>query len=136
MRPNTGLAIGFAATLASALLWHGPGGAAERFVTRTDRDVRQMLAYFEMHGVQGKTQRAPVARRIVYSGPADEFQRTELVRLGEDLPGIAEARWSRPRSSLTYPLPLIVEALAMAIGAFLAGITVAYIASLARREGY
>jgi hypothetical protein len=133
MRPNTALAIGFAATAASAFLWHGPGGAGERFVTRSNGDVRQMLDYFEMPQVQGRMQRNPIARRIIYSGPADEFQRTELVRLGEGLPGIGEARWSRPRSQLTYPLPLVGEALAMALAAFLAGLTLAYGVSLGRR---
>ena len=134
MRPNVALAIGFAATAASALLWHGPGGAAERFVTRTDRDVRKMLDYFEMQQVEGRAQRDPIARRIIYSGPADQFQRTELVRIGESLPGIGEARWSRPRTHLTYPLPLAIEALAMALAAFLAGLTLAYGVSLGRRS--
>lgn len=132
MRPNVALTIGFAATAASALLWHGPGGAGERFVTRSDGDVRKMLDYFEMQRVQGRMQRDPIARRIIYSGPADEFQRTELVRLGEGLPGVGEARWSRPRSILTYPLPLIGEALAMALTSFLVGLTAAYFASFGR----
>ena len=135
MRPNTALAIGLAATAASAFLWHGPGGAGERFVNRSDRDVRRMLDYFEMEGVQGRMQRDPIARRIIYSGPADDFQRTELVRIGEGLPGIGEARWSKPRSKLTYPLPLAGEALAMALAAFLAGLTLAYGVSLGRRVG-
>jgi hypothetical protein len=134
MRPNVALAIGFAATAASALLWHGPGGAAERFVTRSDSDVRRMLDYFEMQEVEGQMQRSPIARRIIYSGRADEFQRTELVRLGESLPGIGEARWSRPRYALTYPLPLVGEALAMALASFLAGLTLAYGVSLGRRR--
>ena len=131
MRSNHALAIGFAATAASAVLWHGPGGAGERFATRSDHDVRRMLDYFEMQQVDGHIQRHPIARRILYKGPADEFQRTELVRIGESLPGIGEARWS-PAKPLTYPLPLIVEALAMALGSFLAGITIAYVASFGR----
>ncbi|QIK96809.1 hypothetical protein G7076_10525 [Sphingomonas sp. HDW15A] len=126
------LTIGFAATVASAFLWHGPGGAAERFVTRSDQDVRRMLDFFELPLVEGHMQRDPVARRIIYSGPADEFQRTELVRIGESLPGVGEARWSRPRSVLTYPLPLAGEALAMALAAFLLGLTAAYILSLVK----
>ncbi len=132
MRSNVALAVGFAATAASAFLWHGPGGAGERFATRSDRDVRQMLHYFEMTQVEGHVQRGPIARRILYKGPADDFQRTELVRLGEDLPGIGEARWNRPRSNLTFPLPLLGEALAMALGSFLAGITITYILSFGR----
>ena len=61
MRPNVALAIGFAATVASALLWHGPGGAADRFASRSDRDVRQMLDYFEMRQVEGRMQRGKVS---------------------------------------------------------------------------
>ena len=134
MRPNTAFSLGLAATIASAILWHGPGGAADRFVTRSERDVREMLEYFEMTHVEGRVQRGPIARRILYSGQADLFQRSELVRLGEDLPGIGEARWSRPKTTLSYPLPLVVEAVALAIGAFLIGLTISTIAWYARRE--
>lgn len=94
-----------------------------------------MLRYFEMEQVSGRIQREPIARRIVYSGPADDFQRAELVRLGESLPGIGEARWSPARSALTYPLPLAGEAVALALGAFLLGLTLAAIAFYARRGG-
>ena len=134
MRPNVAFSIGLAATVASAILWHGPGGAAERFVMRSERDVREMLTYFEMSEVEGRVQRDPVARRIFYAGPADDFQRSELVRLGEDVPGIGEARWSRPKSALTYPLPLVVEAVALALASFLIGLTLSAIAWYARRE--
>lgn len=133
MRPNTAFSIGLAATIVSAVLWHGPGGAAERFVARSERDVRDMLEYFELQQVTGTVQRDPVARRIVYAGQADDFQRSELVRLGEDLPGIGEARWSRPKTALSYPLPLVVEAIALALGAFLIGLTISAIAWFARR---
>ena len=133
MRPNLAFSLGLAATVASALLWHGPGGAAERFVDRSERDARQMLAYFEMNQVTARVQRGPVARRIFYAGPADDFQRSELVRLGEELPGIGEARWSQLRSALTYPLPLVVEAIALALASFLIGLTLAAIAWYARR---
>ena len=136
MRPNVALSLGLGATLASAVLWHGPGGAADRFVTRSERDARQMLDYFEMNQVTARIQRDPVARRLFYAGPADDFQRAELVRLGEDLPGIGEARWSPSRNGLTYPLPLIVEAVALALLSFLLGLTAAAIAWYARREPY
>lgn len=134
MRPNVAFSIGLAATIVSALLWHGPGGAAERFVTRSERDVRQMLDYFELPQVTAQVQRAPVARRIIYSGQADDFQRAELVRLGEDLPGIGEARWSAPRTMLNFPLPMVAEAVALAIGFFLLGLTISAIAWFARRD--
>ena len=134
MRPNMAFSLGLAATLASAVLWHGPGGAAERFVTRSEADARQMLEYFEMNQLSVRIQQDPVARRLIYSGSADDFQRSELVRLGEDLPGIGEARWSPARSALTYPLPLVVEAIGLALAAFLIGLTMSAIAWYARRE--
>ena len=133
MRPNLAFSIGLAATIASAVLWHGPGGAAERFVTRSEADLRQMLDYFEMSQVTGRVQRDPVARRIFYSGRADDFQRSELVRLGEELPGIGEARWSRPRHRWRYPLPLVIEATALALASFLSGLTLTAIAFYAGR---
>ena len=34
-----------------------------------------------------------LARRLILSGPADEFQRQELVRILDDIPGVLEVRW-------------------------------------------
>ncbi|WP_162888167.1 hypothetical protein [Sphingomonas mesophila] len=134
MRPNVAFSIGLAASVASAVLWHGPGGAADRFIGRSEAELAQMLDYFEMRQVSGRVQRDPVARRIVLRGPADDFQRRELVRLSEDIPGIGEARWSPSRSLWRYPLPMIVEAIGLAIAAFLIGLTTTAIVFYARRE--
>ena len=43
--------------------------------------------------IQAKMQRAPLARRLILSGPVDSFQRAELVRILDDIPGVLEVRW-------------------------------------------
>jgi hypothetical protein len=93
-----------------------------------------MLAYYEMGSVTGRLERGPLRRRIIYRGQADDFQRAELVRLTEHRPGVGEARWSRPSDPLRYPLPLWLEAVALAMAAFGLGMVIAYATSLRRRE--
>ena len=48
MKRNTALAIGAAATLAASFVWHGPGGAGERFALEADRIIRTTLDHYEM----------------------------------------------------------------------------------------
>lgn len=134
MTPNRALALGLAASVLMALAWHGPGGAAERMARAIETDIATMLHYYEMDAVRGRLERGPLTRRLVFAGPADEFQRSELVRLAEFRPGVGEARWSAPRDRLRYPLPLWIEAVAMAAAAFGLGVLLAYAGSLRRRE--
>ena len=47
-----------------------------------------------MTQVTARLQRDPLTRRLILSGPADDFQRGELVRRMEALPGIGEATWA------------------------------------------
>ena len=84
---------GVAATLAFGALWHGPLGAGDRFATRADKIARATLDYYEMPAVSARLERGPLTRRIVLSGPADPFQRSELVRIMGQVPGVADARW-------------------------------------------
>jgi len=37
--------------------------------------------------------RGPLSRRLILSGPADDFQRTELVRILDETPGVLDVRW-------------------------------------------
>jgi hypothetical protein len=46
-----------------------------------------------MYQVQAHIQRDPLSRRLVLSGPADDFQRSELVRRLDEVPGVLEVRW-------------------------------------------
>ena len=55
-RPRTKMivAIGLAASLASAALWHGPAGAADAFSARVERSARVIRDDWEMRQVQAR----------------------------------------------------------------------------------
>lgn len=123
------LTLGLLVTLASAALWHAPLGGADRFTRVVERSARQALDYYEMFGVTARLGREPLTRRLQLSGPADDFQRSELVRIMGDLPGVSVARWHlRDRQ-----VPLIGEGALMAILGFLVGLLLAYLIELRRR---
>ena len=86
-------AIGIASTLALTGLWHGPLGAGERIAARAEVIARRTLDYYELPMIQARLARQPLARTIVLSGPADNFQRRELVRVMDQVPGILAVRW-------------------------------------------
>lgn len=134
MSPNRALGLGLVASVLLALAWHGPGGAGARLARSIETDIATMLGYYEMTAISGRLERGPLRRRIIYRGPADDFQRAELVRLTEHRPGVGEARWSRPKDPLRYPLPLWFEAVALGIAGFGVGMVLAYAASLRPRE--
>ncbi len=133
MKPSAALAIGLAASLAATALWHGPGGAGARLGKALDHEVRFMLDHYEMQAVGARIQHDPLTRRIILDGPADAFQRGEIRRLTETLPGVAAADWTgsgdRPRQ-----LPLLIEAMLLSLASFAAGAVLAYIAALRRRS--
>ena len=87
------LMLGIAASLAFTALWHGPLGAGDRMATRAEVIARRTLDYYELPMIQARMQRQPMSRRIVLSGPADNFQRGELVRIMDQIPGILESTW-------------------------------------------
>ena len=122
------IAAGVAGTLLAALIWSGPAGAADRFIADVERPARYTLVYYEVPQVQAKLQRAPLTRRIVLSGPADDFQRTELVRIMDELSGVSGATWSE-----SFTIPLIAEAFLAGLGGFLLGALLAYVVALRRR---
>jgi hypothetical protein len=123
------LTIGIAATLASAILWHGPLGAAGRFTGHVERTARQALDYYEMTKVTAHLHRRPLTRTLVLSGPADDFQTSELVRLMSQLPGVSNARWTDKAGGA----PLLVEAAGVSLAGFLFGLVLAYLVDLRRR---
>ena len=84
---------GIAATLAATALWHGPLGAGDRLARQAETSARATLDYYELPMIQAKLQRSPLSRRLVLSGPADDFQRSELVRILDSTPGVIEVRW-------------------------------------------
>ena len=93
---NRGLifSAGVVATLAFAGLWHGPLGAGDRLAARADKVARDTLVYYELPAVSARVARGPLSRSIILSGPADRFQRSELVRIMGDVPGINAVAWN------------------------------------------
>ncbi|HEX8938206.1 MAG TPA: hypothetical protein VF776_08065 [Sphingomicrobium sp.] len=128
-RRNAFLIGGVLASMSTAALWHGPLGAAERFSSEVERSVRQTLDYWEMTRVQGRLHHGPLTRRIALSGPADDFQRSELVRVISEVPGVSSARWSAGGGGP----PLILEGIAVSLLGFLFGLLLAYLLELRRR---
>ena len=79
--------------LAFTALWHGPLGAGEKLARKAEASARATLDHYEMPMIQARMQRRPLARRLLLSGPADDFQRAELARILDDTPGVLEVRW-------------------------------------------
>ena len=88
------LIVGLAATLGGAILWHWPFGAADRLASQVEATARAELKHQEMFGVSAHVERSPLRRRIVLSGPADDFQQAGLVRIINQLPGVSGVRWA------------------------------------------
>lgn len=132
---NRMFATGAAATLALAAAVHGPIGQGDRFAGVVEKDARRVLTHYEMGAVDARLARPPLRRELVMSGPADDFQRGELVRMFNHLPGIQNTVWvSRAAPSpLRFPLPLLVEIALLALAAFGIGLAVAYVIDLRRR---
>ena len=93
MRPAYLVLIGVAAVLGFTALWHGPLGAGERLAHQSETFARRTLDHYELPMIQARLQRGPLARRLVLSGPADDFQRSELARILDETPGVLEVRW-------------------------------------------
>lgn len=126
------LAAGIAAALLIAWIWHGPIGTSDRFVSRVEGETRRVLADWEMPTVRAVVARDPVKRTLILSGPADEFQRAELVRILNYVPGVGNVRWAN--SPQTFTPPLLVEAELAALISFGIGLVLAYLLELRRRS--
>ena len=122
------IVIGVLAAITLAGLWHGPAGAADRFTAEVERRIRQTIVYWEIPQVSGHLHHDPLTRRAILSGPADDFQRSELVRLIGEVPGVSSAGWSAEGG-----VPLIVEGGAAALLGFLFGLLGAYLRDIRRR---
>jgi hypothetical protein len=84
------------AVLLVALAWHGPGGAADRLSMTVERTARLTLHNYEMRQVSARLERGPLRRTLVLSGPANDFQQRELLRIMNLIPGVQAVRWDRP----------------------------------------
>lgn len=122
------LAVGALATIAAAGLWAGPMHAADMLTERVERDARMILNNYEMYKVTAHLHHSPLSRRLMLNGPADDFQRGELMRIMALIPGVREARWSGGGG-----LPLIAESAVVGLLGFLLGLLLAYLVELRRR---
>ncbi len=122
------LAIGALAAIAFAGIWHGPIGAADRFTAKVESTISEALINNEIPEVSGHLHRSPLTRRAMLSGPADDFQRREVIRLMHVVPGVESASWSGGGG-----VPLIVEGVIDAVLGYLSGLLVAYLVELRRR---
>lgn len=86
--------IGIFVVIGLTWLWHAPLGKGERLAAGIETRARAMLDGYEMTQVQARVERGPLTRRVILSGPADDFQRGEIKRLVEAQPGVGEALWS------------------------------------------
>lgn len=125
------IATGALIALALGAIWHGPVRIGEKLANTVDRTSRKVLDDWEMTQVQGHIERDPIRRTLVLSGPADDFQRSELVRIMDDVPGVANVRWKDARS--TFALPLLAEAELGGLICFGLGLLLAYLLELRRR---
>ena len=82
-----------------------------------------------MRTVSARLHHRPLTRRLVLSGTADDFQRSELVRIMGDLPGVSRASWSDASGGL----PLIAEGSLVSLVGFLIGLLLADLVELRRR---
>lgn len=91
-RPHL-LLLGAAATLGVAEIYHGPLGASDRLEGRVERAARAELDRQEMRQITARLEDKPLTRTLILSGPADDFQRGELVRILNEVPGVAAVEW-------------------------------------------
>ena len=122
-------AIGGLLAIALAALWHGPLGAANCFTSNVEHTIRMALVYNEIPEVSGHLHHGPLTRRAVLSGPADEFQRSQLLFIIKQVPGVESVSWSADPSGI----PLIIEGAAAALLGFTIGLLVAYVRELRKR---
>lgn len=93
MNRKAKLWLGALAAIGVAELWHGPVGAANDVRTEMEREARSLLDYYELPQITAKMDEAPLTRRIILNGPADDFQRRALVERVGEIPGVADVRW-------------------------------------------
>ena len=122
------IALGFVSAILLAAAWHGPLGGADEFTTTVEKTIRQALVYNEIPEVSGHLHRGPLTRRVLLSGPADDFQRSELIELMNKVPGVESASWSGGQG-----VPLVAEGSAASVLGFLFGLLVAYLRDKRRR---
>jgi hypothetical protein len=122
--------LGVGMAVLCSLLWSGPLGGGRRFIDSVEPLARKALDYYEMTQVSARLGHAPLTRELILEGAADNFQRSELVRLMSQLPGVSDATWRGGNGAW----PIILEGAIVAVAGLLAGALLAYLAELHRRR--
>ena len=97
--------IGLAATLTVALAAYWPLGMGAAFIDRLEAGANVMVARADVAGVTVTMQRAPLARKALLTGPANQFQREGMGSLPGinqrvlAVPGMGRVEWTNPPSS-------------------------------------
>ena len=133
---NRTLAAALVATIVLAIVAHGPTGRSDLFAAQIEREARAALVHYEVGFVNARLARGPLRRELQLSGPADDFQRRELVRMFGASRGVQSVRWvtpAAPGSAWRFPLPLAVEIALLALTGFAVGLIIAYLIDLRRR---
>lgn len=126
------LAVGIAATISVTSLWHGPFGTADTFRSGVESAARATLDQYEMGQVQARLER-PLSRTLLLSGPADDFQRSELLRIMGEVAGVGDVRWSDGPRQGDLTIPMLAEAGFWSLVVFGLGLLLAYLVELRRR---
>lgn len=95
MSPSLKFLFGLGTTFASAALFHGPGGYGERLLAGLDARVRPIVARQELPTVTAAFARDPLARDLIFRGPANDFQRQRFVEIiqEENILGLRSVGW-------------------------------------------
>ena len=112
-----------------SLVWSGPLGGGRQFIDNVEPAARKTLDYYEMTQVKARLGQAPLTRELILEGPADDFQRSELVRVMGETPGVSGATWKGGNGAW----PIILEGALMAIAGLLLGALLAYLFEAHRR---
>ncbi len=121
--------LGVIASAIASLLWSGPLGGGRRFIDAVEPVARITLDYYEMTQVTALLGSGPLTRQLLLEGPANDLQRSELVRLMSEIPGVSTAVWQGGHGAL----PIIFEGALVACAGFLLGMLLAYLFESHRR---
>jgi len=127
------LLSGLAAAVLITGAWHF-ARAAGQFVNFVETSAAAELRHQEMTTVTAKLERAPLRRTLLLQGSADDFQRSELVRIMRNIPGASTGRWISPPLGSSALLPLVAEAELLALVGFLLGMLLSFLLELRRRS--
>ncbi|MEO5775216.1 MAG: hypothetical protein ABIQ32_14035 [Sphingomicrobium sp.] len=133
-RRNRSLGFGLLAMLAAVVLWHWPLGAVARYASEVEAGARAELKHQEMISVQARLERGPLRRSLLLSGAADDFQRSELVRIMGSVPGVSSAHWTSPPLGRSRWIPLIAEVAMLALIPFALGLLLSCLNEIRRRS--